>query len=552
MAFRREKAFADPAAGIGAVENRQMLGPQMRRPLDRHGATDIGVGGVDFSRAEAQLVQHVKGHVIELVLAEAQDLGAEFGAKRPLVEREADIESRGERLVKGRQRGVGKALFHQSRGIHARRAMQTAMANRIGHHLVDLGRAITQLGQRHRHQVVDDFEIAAARQFLEFNNGEIGFDPGGIAIHHQTDGPGRRDYRRLGVAIAVFFAQSQSLVPGRPRRRHQGLVGAVGAVQRHRRHGQALIPGGLAQRRPAMIADHPKHVVAVFREAREGAKFAGHFRRGGVGHAGHQSGNRPAKLAPLLAVVGQAAGHQQAADIGETQTQRAIVIGPFGDFLGRELGHQDRDFQGDGPQAHGMLEAGDVKGAIFVAEAHQVQGGQVARRVVEEHILRTWVGGVDPAAHRAGMPFVDGGVVLQARIGAGPGGMRNLVPQRPGVDGFMYAAVGAPDEIPFATVAHRLQKGVGNPHRVIRVLTRNGQIGFGVPVGVVGFEIDFGEPLACELDHPLDIIFRDHDLTRGDDRAPQGQVFLRLEAVVTQGRVAVDTGRHHLVEMLLG
>ncbi len=42
-----------------------------------------------------------------------------------------------------------------------------------------------------------------------------------------------------------------------------------------------------------------------------------------------------------------------------------------------------------------------------------------------EHGLRR----VDPPDGRAGVPFVDGGVELHARVGARPGGVGDLVPQ---------------------------------------------------------------------------------------------------------------------------
>jgi hypothetical protein len=82
-----------------------------------------------------------------------------------------------------------------------------------------------------------------------------------------------------------------------------------------------------------------------------------------------------------------------------------------------------------------MLEGGDVERPVLAAELHQVQGRQVAGRVVQEHVLRARVGGVDPAAlGRAGVPVVDGGVVLDARIGRGPGGIADLVPQLLGLE----------------------------------------------------------------------------------------------------------------------
>ena len=76
------------------------------------------------------------------------------------------------------------------------------------------GLAIAQVGQGFGHAAVDDLEIAAARQGLELDQGEIGLDAGGVAIHHQADGAGGRDHGGLGVAEAELLAHRQGIVPG--------------------------------------------------------------------------------------------------------------------------------------------------------------------------------------------------------------------------------------------------------------------------------------------------------------------------------------------------
>jgi len=47
----RQRARPSAAAGVGAVEHRQMLGLDVPRPLQRHGGTAEAVGGVDLSPA---------------------------------------------------------------------------------------------------------------------------------------------------------------------------------------------------------------------------------------------------------------------------------------------------------------------------------------------------------------------------------------------------------------------------------------------------------------------------------------------------------------------
>ena len=155
------------------------------------------------------------------------------------------------------------------------------------------------------------------------------------------------------------------------------------------------------------------------------------------------------------------------------------------------------------------------------------------------------------AARRAGMPVVDGGVVLQARIGAGPGRVGDLVPQIPRLDGFGDLAVGAPDQIPVAVVAHGFDKVVGHADGVVRVLSRDRQIGVAVPVGGIGRDRDFGESLARELDDPVDVAVRNHCPPRPAHGALERGVGRRVQAlfrVVAGGRVVAR--RQHFVEML--
>src|SRR5262249_10520284 len=54
-------------------------------------------------------------------------------------------------------------------------------------------------------------------ELLELDQGEVGFDAGGVAVHYQRDGPSRRDAGGLRVAITEPLAQFEhavALAPG--------------------------------------------------------------------------------------------------------------------------------------------------------------------------------------------------------------------------------------------------------------------------------------------------------------------------------------------------
>src|SRR6202008_4330871 len=94
-----EIAPAGTPARIGTVEHRIVLGLEVRRALDRHGAADVDVGGLDLAPREAEMGEQVEGRGGEVLGRNAERLEAELLAQRPLVERELDVEGGRQRLL---------------------------------------------------------------------------------------------------------------------------------------------------------------------------------------------------------------------------------------------------------------------------------------------------------------------------------------------------------------------------------------------------------------------------------------------------------------------
>jgi hypothetical protein len=65
VALDRERALAVAAAWAGTVEDRQMLGLQIWRALQRHGAAAEAVGGVNLGPGEAERRLQLEGGIIE-------------------------------------------------------------------------------------------------------------------------------------------------------------------------------------------------------------------------------------------------------------------------------------------------------------------------------------------------------------------------------------------------------------------------------------------------------------------------------------------------------
>jgi hypothetical protein len=115
---------------------------------------------------------------------------------------------------------------------------------------------------------------------------------------------------------------------------------------------------------------------------------------------------------------------------------------------------------------------------------------------------------------------------LQTGIGRGPGGVADLLPQGACIERLCDLAVLAIGEVPLAVGLDRLQEVIRDAHRVVGVLPRNGQIGFGIPIGVIGREIDVLVALPGELNHALDVVVGHVAPARELDLALQRRIFL--------------------------
>ena len=101
----------------------------------------------------------------------------------------------------------------------------------------------------------------------------------------------------------------------------------------------------------------------------------------------------------------------------------------------------------------------------------QVEAREVARRVVDVHVLAAGVRRVDPRGVRRGVPVVDRRVELQAGVRALPRGPGDLAPEvsRAGPCAITVPSVRA-RQVPVAVLEHRLHELVRDAHRVVRVL----------------------------------------------------------------------------------
>ena len=208
--------------------------------------------------------------------------------------------------------------------------------------------------------------------------------------------------------------------------------------------------------------------------------------------------------------------HQQRAYVAVPQTERSVFVGLACYLLGGELCHQDANLEGSGPQSDAVPEVVDMEClGVEVVVMQEVDTGQIASGVVEEHVLGAGVGAVDSPSLGAGVPLVDGGVELHSRVSARPRGVCHLIPQAPGVHGLARLGfstfclrplkLGPPVQVPISSLFDRIHELVGDANRVVAVLTGHREIGFALPVRVENLEVDALPSLLGEVQNPLDM-----------------------------------------------
>ena len=479
MRLDGKRPRSDPAARISAVKNGVMVFFQMRRAFNGHRPAAEEIGLMDLFIGKAEILKDLIAGQRQFAFMHAEHMNAEILAQRLRRESVGEIEGCFETFFQRLDVAVFETFAAKIVKTDAGRILQRAATGGVVADILDLRVRIAKRLQRCGDGAVDDFEHPAASELLEFDEREIGFDAGRIAIHDETDRAGRRHHGHLRIAEAVNGAEFIGLVPDPPRRLRHRLKGAGVSVELRRFDRQPF--KGAANRGAgagaAVIAHDSQHVIAIVRELGEGAGDRRHFGRGAIGCAGHKRGNPCGDRAAFLAVISQPRRHQQAAKIGEAKAQGAVIERSPGDFRRRILRHHDGDFEGQRPEAAGMFKKIGVK-AGFGLELQQVQRGEIAGCIVEKHIFRTRIGGADIAARRAGVPGVDRVMKLQARIGAGPRRRTDIAPERTGADGFHRLAIGAPGEGPRPIVIDGFQEGVGDAHRIVGVLAGDRAVAF--------------------------------------------------------------------------
>ena len=94
-----------------------------------------------------------------------------------------DVAHRADRALAHRAVEHLVVLGPQAGGVHHVAVLGDVLGDRL-----DLLVRVAEVLQRARHGLVDDLHGAAADQLLELDQGQVGLDAGGVAVHHEADG----------------------------------------------------------------------------------------------------------------------------------------------------------------------------------------------------------------------------------------------------------------------------------------------------------------------------------------------------------------------------
>ena len=210
--------------------------------------------------------------------------------------------------------------------------------------------------------------------------------------------------------------------------------------------------------RGAVLRDHADHRAGVALVARERAHARGDLGRLAVGAARHERRDRGGVGAALVRVVREPARHQQRAEVRVAEAELAVRLRVPLD-LGRRVARvADEISCARKDLSTACSSASTSSSPSSRAELHQVERGQVARRVVDAHVLGARVRRVDAARVRARVPRVDRRVVLDARIGARQAASAACVRRSRAGIVFTTCPVGAGREVPVGALLGRLHE----------------------------------------------------------------------------------------------
>ena len=112
--------------------------------------------------------------------------------------------------------------------------------------------------------------------------------------------------------------------------------------------------------------------------------------------AGHERGHRPGISAPAIGIVRQAEAHQQRAQVRVANSEFAKRVRIGGNLRRRIRRVVDENILREDHDIDRAPKSLRIKTIVVAEKLEQVQRREIARRVVEMHVLGAGIRGIDP------------------------------------------------------------------------------------------------------------------------------------------------------------
>src|SRR5438309_1780914 len=119
---------------------------------------------------------------------------------------------------------------------------------------------------------------------------------------------------------------------------------------------------------------------------------------------------------------------------------------------------------------------------------HRINSLQTVGRCDERIAGDAGIRRIDSAVGRTGVPFVDRGVELHARIRTLPRCETDFFPKVGRMQALVDSTIGSTNQIPRLARVQPSEELVRNANGVIRVLARNGSVSLRIPIRIVGLD----------------------------------------------------------------
>ncbi len=191
-----DESLADLAAAVGAVEDRKVLGSEMRRAFDRHTTDDDVVELADLFFAVPPEAEQVKARLVVGGCVDPETLVG-LSSDHPGRQCEADIEHATEGSLGLFNLALRQAIFEQRLSTAVGSAGKGVGTRHVRNDVRELSVGVAEPLECVRNALVHDLEVTATCELLELHQREVGLDAGRVAVHQKADRSGRRQHGGL-------------------------------------------------------------------------------------------------------------------------------------------------------------------------------------------------------------------------------------------------------------------------------------------------------------------------------------------------------------------